>query len=56
MREQVEELKNQLQSSFNYNYRLLSEADSKDKKEYQIENFLLARIIHRREQILKEED
>ena len=56
MREQVEELKDQLQDSFNYNSRLMPEADSKDKKEYQLENFVLARIIHRLDQILKEEE
>ena len=56
MREQVEELKEQLQGSFDYNMRLMPEADSKDKKEYQLENFVLARIIHRLEQILKEEE
>ena len=56
MREQVEELKDQLQSSFNYNSRLMPEADSKDRKEYQLENFVLARVIQRLEQVLKEED
>ena len=56
MREQVEELKNELQGSFDYNSRLMPEADSKDRKEYQLENFVLARVIQRLEQVLKEED